>query len=233
MLRPFLRRWRGRMTRLATGSAGWGDLRSFSPLDAYDGARRGQPIDRYYIDEFLARWSADVRGVVLETGHSEYSRRFGGGRVTRSEVLHAVAGNRRATIVGDLARGGTLPPATFDCIVLTQTLQYVESPADALRACRDALAPGGSLLLSAPSLSRLSDVDRAETGEYWRFTADSITALMASLFGRERVLVEAPGNLVAATAFLHGIAAEELSEDELRHRDPRYALVVLARGVRA
>jgi len=38
------------------------------------------------------------------------------------------------------------------------------------------------------------------------------------------------GNVLAATAFLHGLAAEELTREELDHRDPDYELLI---GVRA
>ena len=44
------------------------------------------------------------------------------------------------------------------------------------------------------------------------------------------VTVEAAGNVLAATAFLHGISAEELCGDELAHIDAEYEVLL---GVRA
>ncbi len=232
LLTRLLRRWRGAVTRGVTGSVNWGDLRSFEPVDRHSGFRRGRPVDRFYIEEFLERWRGDVRGTVLETGHAEYSRVFGGQKVTRSEVVHAFSNNPKASIVGDLSDEHLLTPGSFDCILLTQTLQYIPSPSAALRACHAALRPGGVLLVTAPALAPLSAVDRQSTGEFWRFTSDSMTRLLHEVFGAGNCLVEGRGNLVAATAFLHGLAAEELSEEELRRCDADYEMLVLARAVR-
>ena len=231
MLKQRLRRWRGAWNRRIAGAIDWGSLRSFEPVDRYWGSKRGLPVDRWYIDEFLARHRDDMHGVVLESGHSEYSERFGKA-VTRREVIHRTASNRRATIVGDLVADGTLPADTFDCVLLTQTLQYVTSPERALLNCHRALKQGGILLLSVPCISLISPDDRQESGEYWRFTSQGVGLLLAEVFGASNVQVEVRGNLVATTAFLHGLAAEELTSEELARSDPHCELLVLARAVR-
>ena len=46
----------------------------------------------------------------------DYTRRFGGSRVSRSDVLHLTNDNPKATIVADLTRGLAIPDNTFDCI---------------------------------------------------------------------------------------------------------------------
>src|SRR6187455_2132793 len=51
------------------------------------GMSRGLPVDRYYIDAFLSRHSADIRGRVMEVGDDGYSRRFGGSRVDKIDIL--------------------------------------------------------------------------------------------------------------------------------------------------
>ena len=43
----------------------------------------------------------------------------------QSDISHADPSNLKATLVGDLAEGDHLPSDAFDCIVLTQTLQFV------------------------------------------------------------------------------------------------------------
>ena len=48
-------------------------------------------------------------GRVLEIGDDEYTRRFGGDRVERSDVLHVEEGNPQATIVADLADAPQIP----------------------------------------------------------------------------------------------------------------------------
>jgi hypothetical protein len=45
-----------------------------------------ESLDRYYIEAFLGRHAADIRGRTLEIGDDTYTLRFGG-RVTQSDVL--------------------------------------------------------------------------------------------------------------------------------------------------
>src|SRR5579871_680611 len=75
-----------------------------SPISTQFGWDRGTPVDRYYIDRFLASKAAYIRGRVLEVGDNQYTLHYGGERVARSDVLHVDASNSRATVVGDLAR---------------------------------------------------------------------------------------------------------------------------------
>ena len=49
-------------------------------------------------------------------------------------------------------------------------------------------------------------------------------------FPADRVEVEAHGNVLAAIAFLMGLAAEELDWRELEHRDPLYQLLITLRA---
>lgn len=44
--------------------------------------------------------------------------------------------------------------------------------------------------------------------------------------------VESHGNVLAAKAFLMGLAAEELDWSELEHRDPLYQLLVTLRAAK-
>ena len=81
--------------------------RQVKPVSRYWGYDRGQPIDRYYIEKFLAANAEHIRGRVLEIGDKSYTRQYGGEHVTVSDVLHVIEGNPAATIVGDLAKGTT------------------------------------------------------------------------------------------------------------------------------
>lgn len=217
----------------------FGDLRRTTPIDDAFGLGRGRPVDRHYIEGFLERHAADVRGRVLEVGEDAYTRRFGGERVTRSDVLHADASNPQATIVADLADGRGLPDAAFDCFVCTQTLTYVFDLPRAMATIARILAPGGVLLLSVPGISQLSPYDHARWGEHWRFTVDSLTRLLGDAFGGggggggANVEVESHGNVLAAAAFLYGLATCDLDLAELDARDERYPLIVTGRARRA
>jgi SAM-dependent methyltransferase len=209
-----------------------GDLGSVDPVSTVFGLDRGTAVDRVPIERFLARHAADVRGNVLEVADSLYTRRFGGAAVSRADVLHAPPGGRDATVVGDL--GGRLPvdDGTYDCVILTQTLQFVFDVGHAVAEVHRILRPGGVLLLTVPGISQISRVDMDRWGDFWRFTTRSTERLLAEAFGGD-VRVEAHGNVLLATAFLQGLAAEELPSWAFDREDRDYELVVCARAVRA
>jgi hypothetical protein len=218
-----LRRWLGRVR--------WGSLRRTEPISRAFGLERGTPVDRRYIEGFLAANAGDVRGRVLEIGDDGYTRRFGGGRVTRSDVLHVEPGAPGATIIGDLADGRSVPRAAFDCVILTQTLPFIYDVRAAVASCRGALVDGGVVLATLPGISQLSRYDLERWGDFWRFTPMSARRLFGDAFGADAVEVEARGNVLVATALLHGIAAEELRERELEARDPDYPVIVTVRAL--
>ena len=209
-----------------------GDLRRVTPVDPQFGGGRGQPVDRHYIERFLAEHAADVRGHVLEVGDDAYTRRFGGTRVTRSDVIHADDSNPRATLIADLAEAHDIPSDTFDCFICTQTLTYIYAVQDAVESIRRILRPGGVLLATVPGISQSSPYDRDRWGEYWRFTTQSLRRLLGEAFPPEQVRVEAYGNVLASTAFLQGLAVEDLRRDELDHHDQRYELLIAGRAVK-
>ena len=217
----------------ATHTIDLGDLRRVTPIDSGFGLGRGKPVDRHYIEDFLARHRGDIRGRVLEVGEDAYTVRYGGGRVTHSDILHADASNPRATLIADLADGSALPGDRFDCFICTQTLTYIYDVQRAVRTIRRILAPGGVLLATVPGISQMSPYDRDRWGEYWRFTAQSLGRLLGEAFGAGNVEVEAYGNVLASTAFLQGLCVGDLSRDELDHRDQRYQMLVAGRAVKA
>ena len=224
--------WQGNEYFPPVGRVRFGSLRRLKPLSRLFGFDRGLPIDRYYIERFLAAHAYDVRGHVLEVQDDTYTCRFGGDRVLRSDVLHVSEGNPKATIIADLTCADHIPSGTFDCIILTQTLQFVYDLRAALQTLYRILAPGGVLLTTLPGISQISSSDVEHWDEYWRFTTRSAQQLLQHAFPAASVRVEAHGNVLAAIAFLHGLATQELRPDELDHRDPDYEVVITARAVR-
>lgn len=210
----------------------WGILRRLIPVSRVFGLDRGQPIDRYYIENFLARHAEDIQGHVLEIGDDTYTRKFGGERVSRSDVLHAWAGNPKATIVADLTCADHIPSDTFDCIIFTQTLQFIYDGRAALKTLYRILKPGGVLLATFPGISQISRYDMDRWGDYWRFTTLSARRLLEEVFPPGCVQVEAQGNVLTAIAFLHGLAAHELTPEELDYHDPDYQVLIGMRVAR-
>jgi SAM-dependent methyltransferase len=231
MLPAGIRRRLVRLTRWPpVGLVRFGSFRQLSPISSVWGTDRGSPVDRYYIERFLAASAQDVRGHVLEIGTNDYTRMFGGDRVARSDVLHVSESNPRVTIIGDLTRPDQLPSDSFDCIILTQTLQFIYDVPAALETVRRALKPGGVALVTIPGIANISRYDMDRWGHYWSFTTLSARRLFEAVFPSECVRVEAHGNVLASIAFLHGLAAEELRREELDHVDPDYELLITVRA---
>jgi glycosyltransferase involved in cell wall biosynthesis len=224
--------WRGSAFTPPVGQVRFGDLRRTTPVTGNWGLGRGLPVDRYYIEQFLARHAGDIRGRVLEVGDDRYTRKFGGLAVTSSDVLNVEPGHPQTTIVAGLSCTEQVPAGHFDCVIITQTLQLVADLEGAVRALHLMLRPEGVVLATLPGISQTHHED---WGAHWRwnFTALSARTLFESAFAPGDVAVETHGNVLAATAFLQGLAAGDLRRDELDHDDPDYQVSILVRAVKA
>jgi glycosyltransferase involved in cell wall biosynthesis len=213
------------------GSVRFGQLGTTRPISLNFGWDRGTPIDRYYIENFLHTHAIDIIGRVLEIADDAYSSRFGGSRITRQDILHLNAGSPKATLVGDLTQPGVLPEDAFDCIVITQTLHLIFDMPLAARRLHSALRSGGVLLLTVPGIT---PIDRGEWGNswYWSLTPIALTRLFEPLFGKSALTVEAHGNVFSATAFLQGLAIEEIEQSKLDIYDSAYPVIVALRAVK-
>lgn len=207
------------------------DVRKLSPLSRNFGYDRGTPIDRFYLEGFLAENAGDIHGRVLEIGDNRYTLRYGADQVQRSDVLDVDVTNPNATFVGDIAQANTLPASIFDCIVVTQTLQFIYDLRAALSILHQALKPGGVLLLTAPGISQIGDSEASSW--YWSLTTVSARRLLEEQFRSDAVVVGAHGNVFAATAFLYGVALEELDRVDLDVFDASYPIIVTGRAVKS
>lgn len=209
------------------GQIQMGDFRRTTPFSTDFGYDRGGPVDRYYIENFLQASSDRIHGRVLEIGDNEYTLRFGGERVTQSDILHIDNTNPKATFVGDLTNASHLPANSFDCIILTQTLHLIYNPKDALENCYRVLKPGGTLLLTVPGISH---IHHGEWGRIWMwsFTQVSISRMLKEVFKPEDVFVNTYGNVLVATAFLYAMGVSELTQKQLDKTDPQYQVIIVA-----
>jgi len=210
----------------------FGSLARTEPVSRVFGFDRGLPIDRHYIEGFLARHAADIRGRALEIGDAAYCERFGQRQVTRQEILHVRADAPGATIVGDLSIPGVLPEAALDCAVITQTLHLIYDMRAAVAELHRGLKPGGVALVTVPGISQIATDEWAATW-FWSLTELSARRLFSDIFGPENVLAGAYGNVFAATAFIQGVATEEVDLRKLEAQDPCYPVTVWVRAVRA
>lgn len=184
------------------------------PISRKFGFDRGCPIDRYYIDSFLKQNQNLITGSVLEIAESTYSKQFGHDIVSY-EVLHYDDSNKKATIVGDLTKPETLPKERIDCFICTQTLNFIFDVPKAIEGSYKVLKQGGTLLCTVSGISQISRYDMDRWGDYWRFTDLSIRKLMESVFGEGNVEIVTFGNALAATAFLQGLAIDDLPDTSL------------------
>lgn len=210
------------------GHVRFGDLRRVRPIDPYFGFQRGLPVDRYYIERFLETHTDDVRGRVLEIKDATYTRQFGGDRVLQSDVLDVDPSNPLATVVADLADADAIPGDTYDCVLLTQTLQLVYDVRAALATVHRILKPGGVALVTVPGITKTD----GSAPWYWTFTTESARRLFEETFPGAAVTVEGHGNVLAATAFLMGLAAGELTPAELDVEDAEYRVCIAVCAVK-
>jgi glycosyltransferase involved in cell wall biosynthesis len=203
------------------GRVRFGSFRRLTPISRPFGKdRAGVPIDRYYVERFFGAHAADIAGRVLEVRDATYTCRFGGGRVTKSDVA------------ADLVDATQISSATFDCIILDQVLLCIEDMQSVVRTVHRILRPGGVALVAVPGISPTARFDIDGWGDYRRFTTLSARRLFESVFPTELVEVEAHGNVLAAVACLHGLSSNELRPEELNHADPDYQLLITVRAVK-
>lgn len=228
---------RRRLAWPRVGRVQFGALRRVEPIERGGGWARGLPIDRYYIERFLGWHASDIRGRVVEIKDDSYTRRFSrSGAVERSDVLDVGGAERGVTIVADLADARDVPDESFDCFICTQTLQFVFDVEAAVATIHRVLRPGGVALVTLPGIAAMCGRETAmgeAWADYWRFTSFSGRRLFGDAFGADNVEVEVDGNALAAVAFLHGLAAEELTLAELDARDVDFELLIAVRARKA
>jgi len=213
------------------GKVNFGDFNHTNPISREFGMGRGYPIDRYYIENFLEAKSSVIKGHVLEIGDNQYTLMYGGAAVSKSDVLHLNNSNNKATIIGDLTDLPDVADNVFDCIILTQTLQFIYDYRKALSTCQRILKPGGTLLLTVPNVAPLDD---REWGSlyYWSFTDKGILKSLEEAFLDGALEVKHYGNVFTSTAFLQGLCLADIPKEKLEFNDPYIQMIVAGKAVK-
>jgi SAM-dependent methyltransferase len=194
------------------------------------GYDRGTPIDRHYNEEFFARCRNDIRGHVLDSDGGASAAKFGSGAVSEIQTLHGEPADVELSTVPDLARMSEINTDSLDCVLLNQVLQFASDLNTAIGEIYRILKPTGVLLATFPGTVRGKNLERGYSP--LGFTTRSARLLMEKRFRPDCISVESFGNILTATSCLYGLAAEELSEEELSFLDPHYPLLVAARAVK-
>jgi SAM-dependent methyltransferase len=198
------------------------------PLSNYYGIDRGIPLDRFYIEDFLENNKAFIRGICLEIQDRVYTERFGKDGIVASHVLDFDKKNDKADIFADLRKIPEVKDNTYDCIILTQVLQFIDEPNSVISECFRILKPGGIVLATLPTVSRI-DLTAGIENDFWRFTK----AGAKTLFGKvpfSETIVESRGNCRAGLYFLAGVAWEETSKGVLETEDESFPVIVTVRA---
>lgn len=194
-----------------------GALRRVLPLEQEQD--NGQPVDRYYIEQFFRRRAQVLHGHVLEVSGDGAATATVGGRVAAVTVLPFVDD---AALLQHLAATAA---ETYETLLLRQVLHRVYDPAPLMRHLHRVLTPGGIVLATVPGTCYVPRWD-TEPVSYWGFTSISLHQLVTENFPARRAEIEVWGNVLAATAHLHRIGSRHLTQRELEYRDEHYPLIL-------
>src|SRR5262249_57776527 len=111
-----------------------------------------------------------------------------------------------ATIIADLRRADAVGSGSYDCVILTQVLQFIDEIHSTLAECSRILRPGGTLLVTAPCITRV-DVETGPDGDYWRLTEALARKQVAAGFSADAFQVSPFGHAWAGRAVPPAISA--------------------------
>jgi SAM-dependent methyltransferase len=219
---------RARGTPAIGTTASFDFMSRVTPISSHYGADRGKPIDRRFIEQFIESNRHDIKGVVLEVQDPNYTNAFGSD-VSESIVI-GIAPGKYITLISDLKDLKEIASDTVDCVLLTQTLQFIYDLPAAIASVYRVLKPGGALLVTVPGIQPLGP---DAWPHYWSFTPHSARRIVADMFGEQDLAVESFGSVLTAMAFLHGLALEEIDPALVDKHDNRYPVVIGVRAIKS
>lgn len=185
------------------------------PVSRGWGYERGTPVDRYFIEGFLKKESMKYPDMQLtfEVGEDTYSRKF------FSNACHEILDYSKGM---DLTIEGSIPSNRYDMFICTQTFHQIYDVKKAIQGSWDLLKDGG-IMLATVCGTVTKQARNDEYKHFWGFTESSITRLMQEVYG-DNVAVTPYGNAMVATAFIQGLAAEELDPELMEVLDDDYTI---------
>lgn len=197
------------------------------PVSRRFALERGTSIARYYIDHFIqANQSIIDKGITMEIADDRYTKIYAPNAEKRL-ILH-VNGWGENVIKGDLTTGEGIEPESVDCLICTQTIQFIYDIHAAINNIHKLLKPGGYALITANFISQISLYDYDNWGEYWHFTEISMKKLCMEAFEEKNIQIESYGNMKTAIAFMYGLCVEDMKIEDIEYRDRQYPVIITA-----
>lgn len=196
------------------GAIDFGDFKRQQPFCPQFGNLRGSPVDRYYLDKFIEEIRSEVKGITLEIGGNEANQEQYKFTNVKFYLTMDLQGED-LDIVGDAHDPGAVDEASLDTVVLFNVLEHCERPWQVVDNIYRWLKPDGQVFCMVPNAQRVHRVPQ----DYWRIFPDALNSLFAR-FPRRKLYVY--GNPLTTLAAYYGIAAEELSREELDYYHENY-----------
>ena len=194
------------------------------PIDDCFGAKRGIPIDRYYIEKFLYDHRKLIKGDCLEIAENTYTVKYGEDRVNTTVILH-VEGWGENAIKGNLETGEGIVESSFDTMIITQTLMCIYDLEETVKNIYKALKSGGKALITVAGISQISRYDDDNWGHFRSFYMSGLKKLFYPIFGQENVEIIHYGNVKTAISFLYGAVVDELRQEDFDYADINYPVI--------
>lgn len=197
------------------------------PVNRNFGWNRGTPIDRFYINDFISLYANFIAGDTLEVGELRYSCFLDKTKIRKmSALIYGKNEVSTSEISADLTNISTFAGAKYDAFLCFQTYNFIYDYKKAIATSYSIINKNGYLFGSVGCISKISNYDNDNWGDYWRFTELSISLELKEI-GFEIVVIKSYGNLLSAKSFLDGVVVEDFSNLELlKINDSDFPIVI-------
>lgn len=205
---------RGGLLAVPLGAIDFGDFRGQLPFCPQFGSLRGTPIDRYYLDKFIAEIREEVVGNTLEIGGKKDNRLLYGVNKAAPYLTMDLAG-KGLDIIGDAHDISAVEKGSLDSVIIFNVLEHCQRPWVVVDNIYEWLKDNGQVFCMVPNAQRVHNFPK----DYWRIFPDAIDSLFARFPHRKLYIY---GNPLTTIASYMGVAAEELKAEELDAAQENY-----------
>ncbi|WP_169221635.1 methyltransferase domain-containing protein [Brasilonema sp. UFV-L1] len=199
----------------AVNTLDWGDLKRRFPICHKFGFTRGTPVDRYYLDKFISEIRHQVVGSVLEIGGVLLNKEIYQLSVATEYQTLDLVSRPGVTVVGDAHDSTIIMPESLDTVLVFNVLEHCHNPWVVVQNIYSWLRVGGKCFCMVPSAQKLHSLPK----DYWRPLPDGMKQLFQD-FSESNLHIY--GNPLTVLASFMGVAAEELSPQDLDDFHPDY-----------